>query len=123
MLRFRKRTVKFWQKRRKENAVERGDEGARKSLNASETNSQVGVTRCGGTFTDPVAQICHPYDRTPLECETMVIELVVCEGSAVTSAGVEPPFERACAAGRVMYCVEPRHDRRGNVLRMASSCH
>ena len=106
-----------------ENAVERGNEGAGKLLNASKTNSQVGVTRCGGTFTDPVAQICHLYDCTPFETRSAPVGPFVREEPAVTPVGVEPPFKCTRAAGRIMYCVGPRHGRQGNALRMASNRH
>ena len=36
---------------------------------------------------------------------------------------MEPPFEYACAARRVMYCAESRHGPRRNALRMAGSRH
>ena len=122
-LRLRKRTVRFRQKRRKENVVDRGNKGDRQLPTANEMNSQVGVTHCGGTFTGPVAQICHPYDHGSFATRSAPVGPSMCTGPAVTPGGVEPPFECACAAEHVMYYIGPRHDRWGNALHMASSCH
>ena len=56
----------------------RGNKGDSKfAARTNETSLQVGVTQVAvaESFTDPVAQICHPYDRTPLEREARWLSL------------------------------------------------